>query len=60
MGEDRADMVDRSPISSLNVSWNSIPGVCAVDDPIVWHCAGMEMRTRLDAMRSLSNPDGSR
>jgi hypothetical protein len=59
IGADRADVINRSPVASLSVSWNAIPGVCAVDDPIVWHCAGMEMGARLDLMRSLSKPDGS-
>jgi hypothetical protein len=60
MGEDRSDVIDRSPVSSLNASWNSIPGICAVDDPIIWHCAGMEMHARLDLMRSFSKSDRSR
>jgi hypothetical protein len=50
MGEN-SDVMSRSPVSSLNVSWNSIPAVCAVDDPMIWHCAGIEMSARLDLMR---------
>jgi lipopolysaccharide biosynthesis glycosyltransferase len=42
------------PVGWLNITWNSIPQVCALEDPVVWHFAGMEMGVRLDAMRRVS------
>ena len=55
MGRNRED-VSKHPIARLNLTWNSIPNVCTLADPVIWHYAGMEMGARIDAMRSASRP----
>jgi nucleotide-diphospho-sugar transferase len=55
LGENRLADIDQAPLSQLNIRWNSIPGVCASDDPIIWHFAGLEISERLRLMQSLAN-----
>lgn len=53
-GADRGQDIGKNPLSSLNVTWNSIPNVCALDDPVIWHYAGMGMESRLRAMNEIA------
>jgi hypothetical protein len=55
LGQNRRSEIDRSPISRLNVTWNSIPDVCALADPVIWHFAGMQMERRRYLMRAFSS-----
>jgi hypothetical protein len=54
IGERRATAESCRRVGRLDVTWNSIPHVCALDDPVIWHFAGMEMGARLEAMRRAS------
>jgi hypothetical protein len=55
MGANREDSL-LHPVSPLDIRWNSIPKVCAMDDPIIWHFAGMKMSERIAAMAACARP----
>jgi hypothetical protein len=41
LGEDRDDEQNRRHVGRIGDAWNSIPGVCFADDPIILHYAGI-------------------
>ena len=50
LGEDRDDEQNRRHVGRIGDAWNSIPGVCFADDPIILHYAGipdLDHRARL-------------
>jgi hypothetical protein len=52
-GDDRPDDVRQAPVSRLNITWNSIPDVRQLDDPVIWHYAGMDLPRRLALMSAI-------
>lgn len=57
-GDDRDDDIRRAPLSRLNITWNSIPGVCQLEEPVIWHYAGMDMPRRLALMSAAQAASG--
>jgi hypothetical protein len=54
IGDDRIGDIDGNPLSSLNTTWNSIPDICALVEPVIWHFAGTPIERRLSLMKEMS------
>jgi hypothetical protein len=54
LGPDRTEVIADNPVAFLNHTWNTIPRIAGIAEPVIWHFAGMPNERRLALMEAAS------